>query len=118
MPGNDPLHLPARRPVRPLPEPAFPGPDADDAADDPATVTRAHVEAFPVWMIETRSASTALNKHECLRQFFRFLVDEDEFSRPGAGTPPAAANLELTGPAAVPDGTWAVGATCRRRAAS
>ncbi|GAB3804734.1 hypothetical protein GCM10027605_29350 [Micromonospora zhanjiangensis] len=37
-------------------------PDADDAADDPCTVTRAHVEAFQGWMIETRSASTALNK--------------------------------------------------------
>src|SRR3954453_3099674 len=39
-----------------------PDPDADDAADDPCAVTRAHVEAFQAWMIETRSASTALNK--------------------------------------------------------
>ena len=36
-----------------------PDPDADDAADDPCVVTRAHAEAFQAWMIETRSASTA-----------------------------------------------------------
>ena len=41
-----------------------PDPDADEAADDPCAVTRAHVEAFQAWMIETRSASTALNKHK------------------------------------------------------
>jgi hypothetical protein len=34
-----------------------PAPDADDAADDPCAVTRAHVEAFQAWMVETRSAS-------------------------------------------------------------
>lgn len=39
-----------------------PDPDAECAADDPCVVTRAHVEAFQAWMIETRSASTALNK--------------------------------------------------------
>jgi integrase/recombinase XerC len=48
-----------------------PDPDADDAADDPCAVTRAHVEAFQAWMVETRSASTALNKYKCLQQFFR-----------------------------------------------
>lgn len=41
-----------------------PDPDADDAADDPCAVTRAHVESFQTWMIETHSASTALNKHK------------------------------------------------------
>jgi integrase/recombinase XerC len=46
-----------------------PDPDADDAADDPCAVTRAHVEAFQAWMIETRSASTAVNKHKGLQQF-------------------------------------------------
>jgi hypothetical protein len=40
-----------------------PDPDADAAAKDPVEVTRAHVEAFQAWMNETRSASTALNKH-------------------------------------------------------
>ena len=33
-------------------------------------------------MIETRSASTALNKHKCLQQFFKWLVlDEEEIDR-------------------------------------
>jgi len=59
-----------------------PDPDADDAADDPAEVTRAHVEAFQAWMIETRSASTALNKHKGLQQFFKWLlVDEQAVER-------------------------------------
>src|SRR6184192_331639 len=47
-----------------------PDPDADAAADDPCAVSRAHVEYFQTWMIDTRSASTALNKHKCLQQFF------------------------------------------------
>lgn len=56
-----------------------PDPEADDAAEDPAEVTRAHVEAFQAWMVETRSASTALNKHKGLQQFFKWLlvVEED-----------------------------------------
>jgi integrase/recombinase XerC len=59
-----------------------PDPDADDAADDPDEVTRAHVEAFQAWMIETRSASTALNKHKGLQQFFKWLlVDEQAIDR-------------------------------------
>src|SRR2546423_8790810 len=59
-----------------------PDPDADAAASDPAEVTRAHVEAFQAWMIETRSASTALNKHKGLQQFFKWLlVDEEEIDR-------------------------------------
>jgi integrase/recombinase XerC len=58
-----------------------PDPDADDAADDPSAVTRAHVEIFQGWMIETRSASTALNKHKGLQQFFRFLLVEQEIDR-------------------------------------
>jgi integrase/recombinase XerC len=59
-----------------------PDPDADEAADDPCGVSRAHVEAFQAWMIETRSASTALNKHKGLQQFFKWLiVDEQAISR-------------------------------------
>jgi site-specific recombinase XerD len=59
-----------------------PDPDADDAAADPAVVTRAHVEAFQAWMIETRSASTALNKHKGLQQFFKWLMlDEQDIDR-------------------------------------
>jgi site-specific recombinase XerD len=59
-----------------------PDPDADEAADDPSGVTRAHVEAFQAWMIETRSASTALNKHKGLQQFFKWMaVDEQAIER-------------------------------------
>src|SRR2546423_1600523 len=58
-----------------------PDPDADAAADDPAEVTKGHVESFQAWMIETRSASTALNKHKGLQQFFKWLVSEDELDR-------------------------------------
>src|SRR5258705_11502463 len=58
-----------------------PDPDADAAAEDPTEVTKAHIEAFQAWMIETRSAATALNKHKGLQQFFKCLVDEDEMDR-------------------------------------
>src|SRR5205085_10099553 len=59
-----------------------PDPDAEIAAEDPTKVARAHVEAFQAWMIETRSASTALNKHKALQQFFKWLmVDEEEIDR-------------------------------------
>jgi len=37
-----------------------PDPDATAAAQNPCAVTRAHVEYFQAWMIDTRSASTAL----------------------------------------------------------
>jgi integrase/recombinase XerC len=41
-----------------------------------------HVEAFQAWMIETRSASTVLNKHKGLQQFFKWLLfDEQAISR-------------------------------------
>jgi integrase/recombinase XerC len=55
-----------------------PDPDADAAAGDPGAVTRGHVESFQAWMIETRSASTALNKHKGLQQFFKWLLTEEE----------------------------------------
>jgi integrase len=59
-----------------------PDPEADDAAEDPTAVSRAHVEAFQAWMIETRSAPTALNKHKALQQFFKWLIlDEGEIGR-------------------------------------
>jgi site-specific recombinase XerD len=42
-------------------------------------VTRHDLEAFQAWMVETRSASTAMNKYKALQQFFRWLmVDEEE----------------------------------------
>src|SRR5258705_1767817 len=58
-----------------------PDPDADDAAEDPTEVTKAHVEAFQGWMIETRSAATALNKHKGPQQFFKWLVAEEDLDR-------------------------------------
>ena len=55
--------------------------DNSDAAEDPTDVRRGHVEWFLAWMIETRSASTALNKYKALQQFFRYLEDEEEISK-------------------------------------
>ncbi len=52
-------------------------PDAAEAAEDPTQVTRRDVEAFQAWMVETRSAATALNKHTGLQQFFAWLVDDE-----------------------------------------
>ncbi|GLY70824.1 phage integrase N-terminal SAM-like domain-containing protein [Amycolatopsis taiwanensis] len=73
--------LAAAQPARYLGE-YSPDPEADEAAEDPCAVTRAHVEAFQGWMIETRSASTALNKHKGLRQFFKWLLlDEQDIDR-------------------------------------
>ncbi|WP_432049247.1 tyrosine-type recombinase/integrase, partial [Streptomyces asiaticus] len=74
--------LSAAQLARYLNENATPDFEAEDAADDPTEVTRAHVEAFQGWMIETRSASTALNKHKGLQQFFKWLMlDEEEIDR-------------------------------------
>lgn len=55
--------------------------DESDAAEDPTDVQRRHVEWFIAWMIQTRSASTALNKYKGLQQFFKFLEDEEEISQ-------------------------------------
>ncbi|MFE9748228.1 tyrosine-type recombinase/integrase [Saccharothrix saharensis] len=52
------------------------------AVDDPAEVRKYHIELFQAWMIDTRSASTALNKHKALQQFFKWLMlDEEEIER-------------------------------------
>ncbi|SCL27381.1 Phage integrase family protein [Micromonospora rhizosphaerae] len=54
-------------------------PEAVAAAGTPIAATRRRIEAFQTWMIETRSAATALNKHKALQQFFKWLmVDEGE----------------------------------------
>jgi integrase/recombinase XerC len=47
-------------------------------AGDPASVTRKQLVAFQAWMVESRSAATALNKHKSLQQFFAWLVEEGE----------------------------------------
>ncbi|MET9225563.1 tyrosine-type recombinase/integrase [Lentzea sp. NPDC003310] len=57
-------------------------PHAADAGEDPTEVRKEHVEAFQAWMVETRSAATALNKHKGLQQFFKWLMhDEEEIDR-------------------------------------
>ena len=56
----------------------LPDPEAAAAAEDPVEVSRAHVESFQAWMIQTRSAATALNKHKGLQQFFRWLRDDEQ----------------------------------------
>ncbi|SNS72840.1 tyrosine-type recombinase/integrase [Actinoplanes regularis] len=55
--------------------------EAGDAAQDPTEVERGHVEEFQAWMVTTRSASTALNKHKGLQQFFKWLVEEEDLER-------------------------------------
>ncbi|GAB3383785.1 phage integrase N-terminal SAM-like domain-containing protein [Amycolatopsis echigonensis] len=50
-------------------------------ADDPTDVGRKHVESFIAWMIQTRSASTALNKYKALQQSFNYLLDAEENDR-------------------------------------
>ncbi|WP_165939821.1 phage integrase N-terminal SAM-like domain-containing protein [Saccharopolyspora aridisoli] len=49
-----------------------------DDAEDPAAVSRADVDSFQAWMIETRSASTALDKHKCLQQFFQWMAEDEQ----------------------------------------
>jgi site-specific recombinase XerD len=58
------------------------GSNTDGPAEMPTAVTRQHIEAFQAWMVETRSAATALNKHKALQQFFKWLtVDEEELDQ-------------------------------------
>lgn len=55
--------------------------DESDAGEDPTDVERRHVEWFMAWMIQTRSASTAVNKYKSIQQFFRYLLEEEEITR-------------------------------------
>jgi integrase/recombinase XerC len=56
--------------------------EVGEAARTPTRVVRQHVEAFQTWMIESRSAATALNKHKALQQFFKWLmIDEEEIDQ-------------------------------------
>lgn len=54
---------------------------AEEASVDPTEVQRGHVEEFQAWMVASRSASTALNKHKGLQQFFRWLAEEEDLPR-------------------------------------
>lgn len=52
------------------------------AAQDPTAVEKQHIELFQAWMIDSRSAATALNKHKALQQFLKWLqLDEEEIER-------------------------------------
>ncbi len=55
--------------------------DDSDAAEDPADVGRKHIEWFIAWMIDSRSASTALNKYKGVQQFFNYLLECEEIDR-------------------------------------
>ncbi|GAA1566473.1 hypothetical protein GCM10009827_105200 [Dactylosporangium maewongense] len=55
--------------------------DTAGAADDPTVVDRAAVEEFQAWMVQTRSAATALNKYKGLQQFFKWLAEDEEIAR-------------------------------------
>ncbi|OXM54455.1 site-specific integrase [Amycolatopsis alba] len=59
----------------------MPADDDSDAAQDPTDVSRKHVEWYIAWMIDTRSASTALNKYKGVQQFFNYLVEGEEMDR-------------------------------------
>jgi integrase/recombinase XerC len=54
--------------------------DDTDAVDDPTDVQQRHIELFIIWMIESRSAATALNKYKVIQQFFKYLVVEGEIT--------------------------------------
>jgi integrase/recombinase XerC len=86
--------------------------EESDAAEDPTDVQRKHIRWFLAWMIETRSASTALNKYKSLQQFFRYLVDEEEMSRhPMARIPQPSVPQKLV-PVVADDELSALLATC------
>lgn len=52
--------------------------DAEPAVQSPIAVTRQQVEGFQAWMIGTRSAATAVNKHKALQQFFKWLTEDEQ----------------------------------------
>jgi len=93
-----------------------PDPEAPAAAEDPTEVTRAHVESFQSWMIETRSASTALNKHKGLQQFFRWLLfDEEAIARSPMDRVPQPKTPRVLVPVIDEADTTKVLDTCRGR---
>jgi integrase/recombinase XerC len=83
------------------------------AAADPTEVGRGHVEEFQAWMVATRSASTALNKHKGLQQFFKWLVEEEDLER----SPLARVKQPKTAQTLIPilgdDDTAKILATCK-----
>ena len=70
-----------------------------EAASHPTMVDGRQVVAFQAWVIETRSASTGLNKYKALQQFFGWLVAEGEIERsPMLEVPKPKAVQELVSP--------------------
>ncbi|MEV6301319.1 tyrosine-type recombinase/integrase [Actinoplanes sp. NPDC051861] len=87
--------------------------EAGEAAADPTEVERGHIEEFQAWMVATRSASTALNKHKGLQQFFKWLVEEEDLER----SPLARVKQPKTAQTLIPilgdDDTAKILATCK-----
>jgi site-specific recombinase XerD len=48
---------------------------------DVQSITRTHVEAYIVDVLERRSEATAATRYRCLQQFFRFLEENEEIER-------------------------------------
>lgn len=57
--------------------------ESRSVADDPESLSQARdeIRAFLDDTLTTRSASTARNRYSCLRQFYRWLVEEEEIDR-------------------------------------
>jgi integrase/recombinase XerC len=87
--------------------------DDSDAATDPCDVTRAHVEHFLAWMIETRSAASAVNKYKVLQQFFGYLRDEEEINRHPLDRIPLPKTGEKLVPVVVDDDMAALLSGCK-----
>jgi integrase/recombinase XerC len=87
--------------------------DARQASEDPTEVEREHVEEFQAWVVRTRSASTALNKHKGLQQFFKWLVEDEDLER----SPMARVKQPKTAQTLIPilgdDDTTKLLATCK-----
>ena len=96
--------------------------DADGAAEDPAEATRAHCEAIQVWMVETRSTATALNKHKAPQQYRKGMgtfSDAQRASSPTSARPCCSRSCTSAWPApASPSGCSRIvdvfPANCRR----
>nr|WP_296067975.1 tyrosine-type recombinase/integrase [uncultured Actinoplanes sp.] len=87
--------------------------DAGEAAEDPTEVQRGHVEEFQAWMVQTRSASTALNKHKGLQQFFRWLVEEEDLDRSPLDRVKQPKTAQVLIPILGDDDTAKILATCK-----
>lgn len=94
----------------------LPATDDSDAAEDPTDVQRRHVEWFVAWMIETRSASTALNKYKALQQFFNYLLGEEEIARHPMQRMPQPSTPEKLIPVVEDDELGVLLATCSGKA--